>query len=103
MDDLEYPDIELDMQIIARARLRLLKSAGLVSEEEREPEIPHFTCVPRAYLCRGGEYFMMFFPDAVDLETCASSIIDEGEEPIEFWVLEDDRVIDYNEFVELPE
>lgn len=98
-----YPDIELDMQLIARERIRQLKEHGHIPPDNPEPAIAPFKCLERAYLCSGGKYLMMIFPGAVDVELCADAIVTIVDGVIEYWVLEDDRVTDYSEFVDASE
>ena len=99
-EELEYPDIGLDMQLIARERLRILKSMGLVPNNESEPEIASFKCTLRGYLCTGQEFHVMFMPDAVDLPACVKSLIAVQDDTVECWILQDDRVIEYKEFTD---
>lgn len=95
----EHVDIGLDMEVIARERLRRMKADGVVPKSAPEPMIPPFGCMRRGYLCSGGEYIMMFNPDAVAADLCAKAVNFATDVVIECWILYDDKVQDYCEFM----
>jgi hypothetical protein len=97
--ELDFPDMTIDLEIIARERIRMMKSNGEMAQDEPEPEINPFRCAPRCYLCAGNEVYAMFFPETVDAPMCADAV-DPDVGMVECWTLEDDRVIDYEEFTD---
>lgn len=104
IEELEYPDLERDMKIIARERFRMDKAEGHVGKDEREAAaIPPFRCPIRGYLCTEDELLMLFFPDVVDVDMCVDAIRDVEDDVVECWILEDDQVVDYREYPDEPD
>lgn len=91
METLQYPDIQMDMHIIANRRLALLKEHRLAPVDDPGFTIQPFKCAWRGYLLKGG-LILMYDPGAFNVEYCLPAI-NHPDPPYEVWVLEDDQVV----------
>ncbi len=91
------PDIEVDKQIIANWKLRMLNELGFIVDDNSF-EIEPFTCPARLHVIDGDNcYVMMVMPDIVTPEQIEATLnlLVEGrqvETPVEIFILEDDEV-----------
>ena len=96
MKHLQFPDIDLDMQIIANGRLRFIKEAGLVAKDKKEFPIPRFCCPERGYVFSDMNLVMMFMSDLMDIRACIASI-QRAKPPIEVWILDNDKITTFRD------
>ena len=93
------PVIQTDLIIIKNKRIELAKTAGKRVNQMLTPIEP-FTCTIRGYLISDeGRLVLAFNPHTINILTLVEAIVDLDLpiEPLEYWVLVDDKVNDCGE------
>jgi len=83
------------MRIIANGRLRFLQSVGWAPKSQRGYAIKPFRCYTRGYVLQDG-IILMFDPELFDVRSSALTVRN-CEPPLEVWILNDDKVVEYFE------